>query len=664
MTNLLTIRNLAVDFNGLPAVDRINLDVAQGEVVGVVGESGSGKSVTMMALMGLIDAPGKVSADEVTFDGKDLLKASPKERRKIIGKDIAMVFQDALTSLNPSYTVGYQIKEVLKLHEGLRGAALHQRALELLDQVGIPDAKNRIMSFPHQMSGGMNQRVMIAMAVACNPKLLIADEPTTALDVTIQAQIMELLVKLQKERGMALVLISHDLAVVSEVAQRVAVMYAGEVIETNKVPDIFAAPHHPYTEALLAAIPEHNVGAVRLAALPGMVPGRDDRPQVRGGRLHQGAARAGAVARSCGDNQSTLYQAAEPHRRRERPHSRRRTMNAVPETRRQTGQAGDHVLVADQLARHYSVRRGMFGHGTVKALNGVSFSLDRGKTLAVVGESGCGKSTLARQLTMIEGPTAGRLLIDGEDVAGADHAKVAALRRRVQMVFQNPFASLNPRKTVEQTLGEPLAINTQLSTSERAERIAQMMRTVGLRPEHAKRYPHMFSGGQRQRVAIARAMILDPQIVVADEPVSALDVSIQAQILNLFMDLQEQFKTSYVFISHNLSVVEHIADDVMVMYFGGVVELGDKKRIFTNPRHPYTRALMSATPSIFEADRSIKIKLQGEMPSPLNPPSGCTFHQRCPYAIERCRSEEPKLREVDGRQVSCHRAEEVGDMDA
>src|SRR6201996_5416540 len=277
--DLLTIRNLAVDFGGLAAVDRVNLSVAPGEVVGVVGESGSGKSVTMMALMGLIDAPGKVSADEIRFDGKDLLNASPKERRKIIGKDIAMVFQDALTSLNPSYTVGYQIKEVLKLHEGLRGAALHQRTIELLDQVGIPDAKNRIMSFPHQMSGGMNQRVMIAMAVACNPKLLIADEPTTALDVTIQAQIMELLVNLQKDRGMAPVQVSHDFAVVSEVAQRVAVMYAGEIIETNHVPTIFSEPHHPYTEALLAAIPEHSRGAERLAALPGMVPGRDARPQ-------------------------------------------------------------------------------------------------------------------------------------------------------------------------------------------------------------------------------------------------------------------------------------------------------------------------------------------------------------------------------------------------
>jgi dipeptide transport system ATP-binding protein len=276
--DLLTIRNLHVDFNGLSAVDRVNLSVTPGEVVAIVGESGSGKSVTSMAVMGLIDAPGKVSADELRFDGVDLLKATPAARRRIIGKDIAMVFQDALTSLNPSYTVGYQIKEVLKLHEGLRGAALHQRALELLDQVGIPDAKNRINAFPHQMSGGMNQRVMIAMAVACNPKLLIADEPTTALDVTIQAQIMELLMRLQKERGMTLVLISHDLAVVSEVAHRVAVMYAGEIIETNRVPDIFSAPHHPYTEALLAAIPEHNRGARRLNALPGMVPGRDDRP--------------------------------------------------------------------------------------------------------------------------------------------------------------------------------------------------------------------------------------------------------------------------------------------------------------------------------------------------------------------------------------------------
>ncbi|QBR01147.1 peptide ABC transporter ATP-binding protein [Paraburkholderia pallida] len=336
-------------------------------------------------------------------------------------------------------------------------------------------------------------------------------------------------------------------------------------------------------------------------------------------------------------------------------------MNAVQQ---HAAHEDDKVLVAEDLKKHYSVKRGMFGTGTVKALNGVSFSLTRGRTLAVVGESGCGKSTLARQLTMIEPPTAGKLTIDGEDVAHANGEKIAALRRRVQMVFQNPFASLNPRKTVEQTLGEPLAINTQLTASERADRIAHMMRIVGLRPEHAKRYPHMFSGGQRQRVAIARAMILDPQIVVADEPVSALDVSIQAQILNLFMDLQEQFRTSYVFISHNLAVVEHIADDVMVMYLGGVAELGDKKTVIGRPRHPYTRSLLSATPAIFEADRHVKIKLEGELPSPLNPPSGCTFHQRCPYAIERCRKEVPLLREVDGRQVSCHRAEEVGEEDA
>jgi dipeptide transport system ATP-binding protein len=326
---------------------------------------------------------------------------------------------------------------------------------------------------------------------------------------------------------------------------------------------------------------------------------------------------------------------------------------------RDSGAADDAVLVADRLTKHYEVRRGLFGAATVKALNGVSFSLARGRTLAVVGESGCGKSTLARQLTMVERPTSGRLLMDGADVAGATREQLTDLRKRIQMVFQNPFASLNPRKTVEQTLAEPLVINTGLSASARAVRIADMMRTVGLRPEHAKRYPHMFSGGQRQRVAIARAMILDPRIVVADEPVSALDVSIQAQILNLFMDLQDTFGTSYVFISHNLAVVEHVADDVMVMYFGGIVELGDQATLFARPRHPYTRALMSATPAIFESDRRIKIKLEGELPSPLNSPSGCVFHQRCPYRIERCVAEEPKLRSVDGRQVACHRAEEM-----
>jgi len=317
------------------------------------------------------------------------------------------------------------------------------------------------------------------------------------------------------------------------------------------------------------------------------------------------------------------------------------------------------VLTAENLTKHYPVSRGWFRSSLVRALNGVSFTLARGRTLAVVGESGCGKSTLARQLTMIETPTAGSLLIDGRDVAHDGHAAARALRRQVQMVFQNPYASLNPRKTVEQTLGEPLAINTSLSRSERAERIAAIMHTVGLRSEQAKRYPHMFSGGQRQRVAIARAMILEPRIVVADEPVSALDVSIQAQILNLFMDLQEQFGTSYVFISHNLSVVEHVAHEVMVMYLGAVVELGEKQTVFAEPLHPYTRSLMSATPSLDVTQRQIKIKLQGELPSPLNLPSGCTFHQRCPYATEICRAEVPQLRPIGGRQVACHRVEEI-----
>ena len=313
------------------------------------------------------------------------------------------------------------------------------------------------------------------------------------------------------------------------------------------------------------------------------------------------------------------------------------------------------VMQADGLARHYRVSRGLFrGHALVKALNGVSFALHKGRTLAVVGESGCGKSTLARALTMIETPTAGRLLIDGADAAAQGGAKNPALRRRVQMVFQNPYASLNPRKTIAAALAEPLVINTALGAAERAERIAQMIARVGLRPEHARRYPHMFSGGQRQRVAIARAMILDPGIVVADEPVSALDVSIQAQILNLFMDLQDSTGTSYVFISHNLGVVEHVAHDLLVMYLGSTVEIGDKRTIYAEPLHPYTRVLMSATPAIRRADRRERIRIVGELPSPLNPPAGCTFHTRCPFAQARCREEVPLLRDVGGRQVACH----------
>lgn len=348
-------------------------------------------------------------------------------------------------------------------------------------------------------------------------------------------------------------------------------------------------------------------------------------------------------------------------------------MNAVIE-RRDTGapaEADPVVMAAEGLTKYYPVRRaagaegwrGWFKQGLVKALDGVSFELRRGRTLAVVGESGCGKSTLARQLTLVEAPSAGRLLLDGKSATGASREALAEMRRDVQMVFQNPYASLNPRKTVEQTLSEPLVINTDLDAAGRAERVQQVMRTVGLRPEKASRYPHMFSGGQRQRVAIARAMILEPRIVVADEPVSALDVSIQAQILNLFMDLQAQFGTSYVFISHNLAVVEYLADDVMVMYFGSAVEYGDKHTIYAKPLHPYTRALMSATPALHAEDRRARIELHGEMPSPLAPPSGCAFHQRCPYAIERCRAEKPALREVAGRQVACLRAEELVDTD-
>ncbi|MET0334387.1 MAG: ABC transporter ATP-binding protein [Rhizobacter sp.] len=591
MTALLEIRNLHVEFGALAAVQGLDLSVDRGELLGIAGESGSGKSVSMLALMGLVDTPGRVSADVLRFDGHDLLALSPRQRRTIVGRDMAMIFQDPVASLNPAYTVGFQIMETLQAHRPGRRAALRERALELLKLVEIPDAESRLAAYPHQLSGGMSQRVMIAMALACAPKLLIADEPTTALDVTIQAQVLDLLVSLQQQHDMALILISHELALLAEHAKRIAVMRAGEVVEMQAMPALFERPQHAYTKALLNAVPGNN----RHAPLP-----------------------------------------AEP------------AVTAEP------------LLEARDLSRHYAVSQGAFKPATsLKALDGVSFTLSAGQTLAVVGESGCGKSTLARLLAMVELPTGGRLVLEGQDAAAATPAQLRELRPRVQMVFQNPYASLNPRKHVVDMLDEPLKLNTQLSTTERRERIADMLAQVGLRPEHAQRFPHMFSGGQRQRIAIARAMMLNPGLLVADEPTSALDVSIQAQILQLFMDLQQRTQTAYVFISHNLSVVEHIAGRVMVMYLGKVVELAPKAALFAKPLHPYTKALLSATPSLDPARRAARVRLPGELPSPLNPPAGCSFHTRCPHAQARCKEEVPQLRAVGPQEVACHFAESL-----
>ena len=660
---LLEIENLSVAFpsrNGvLQAVESVSLSLEAGDILGIVGESGSGKSVTMMALMGLVPYPGRVTADRLRFDGHDLQSLSPRERSRLTGRDLAMIFQDPTTSLNPCFTVGFQLAETLRLHMGMDAKAARRRSIELLEQVGIPAPESRLDSYPHQMSGGMNQRVMIAMAIACNPKLLIADEPTTALDVTIQAQILDLLRSLQKDRGMALVLITHNMGVVSKMAQRIAVMYAGQVVEEQPAARLFATPRHPYTEALIAAMPERSDGHARLATIPGMVPGLHERPR---GCLF--SPRCSYVQAVCLDDRPPLTGAFDAKVRCLFPLGDDAHRGADPIAPDEAAASGDStlapVVTARDLRQVYKVGRGFLRKpGHLQAVGGVSFSIMPGRTLAVVGESGCGKSTLARMVSLIETPTAGELRLAGVDAVTAPAAERMALRKSVQLVFQNPYGSLNPRKKIGAVLEAPLEINTDLDAGQRSEKARGMLARVGLRPEHYDRYPHMFSGGQRQRIAIARALMLNPALVVADEPVSALDVSIQAQVLNLLSDLQQELGLAFLFISHDLGVVRHIAHDVLVMYLGHTVEQGDKEAIFSRPLHPYTQALLASTPGIAGGAAALpRTPLRGELPSPLDPPSGCVFSTRCPHAIDRCRAERPVLRSLDNRQVACHLAEQ------
>ncbi len=627
--SLLEIRQLRVQFGATEAVQGIDLDVESGELFGIVGESGSGKSVSMLALMGLIDAPGRVQADVLRFDGKDLLTMTAPDRRRLLGRDLAMIFQDPNASLNPSFTVGDQITETLKAHQpSSTRATRREQAVSLLRQVEIADPERRLAAYPHQLSGGMSQRVMIAMALACSPRLLIADEPTTALDVTIQAQVLELLVRLQRERRMAVVFITHDLALLAEHAQRIAVMKGGQVVETGDAAALLAAPQHRYTQSLLAALPERQPRRVLVGGS-----GR-----VSGNSAGNAAGHATGHATVHSEGLATVH---TPCRLATEVDAR--PLPASP------------LLVASNLQRIYKLRRGWFQPpATVRALDGVSFHVHPGETLAVVGESGCGKSTLARVLTMVEMPSGGELSLAGIDIVKLTVEQKHALRPQVQMVFQNPYASLNPRKRVAQILDEPLRLNTPLSAAERRQRVANALQQVGLPPEHGERWPHMFSGGQRQRIAIARAMMLAPRLLVADEPTSALDVSIQAQILQLLARLQRETGSACVFISHNLAVVELVADRVLVMYLGRIAEMAPAAGLFSWPRHPYTRALLSATPSLDPARRLFKLRLAGEPPSPLHPPSGCAFHPRCPAASARCANERPELRTLDGHEVACH----------
>jgi len=554
--HLLQIRNLQVAFrldkkSTFDAVKSISFDVPRNATVALVGESGSGKSVSSLAVMGLLPPDNTIigAGSSILFDGRDLLAMSTRERRLLCGKHMSMIFQEPMSSLNPVFTVGFQIGEVLRQHMGMNRKQARARTLELLLEVGIPDPDVRIDAYPGQMSGGQQQRVMIAMAIACEPQLLIADEPTTALDVTIQKQIMELISRLQKKRQMSVLFITHDLGLVGEIADHVIVMRGGEVREAGLVRAIFDDPQDAYTRALLHCRPSLDSRPWRLPVISDYL---------------DGTAVPGAQ-------------------------TRQRTRGYL--------EGDDNVLVVDKLSKSFFTRQGWFGRREFQAVKDVSFTLPRGKTLGVVGESGSGKTTVGLTLLRLHQATGGTALFEGRDLIAMNNREYMAYKRRIQIIFQNPYASLNPRFTVGQILLEPMRIH-KIGPSDRERTVMAhaLLEKVGLPAQAFHRYPHEFSGGQRQRIAIARCLTMQPEILVCDESVSALDVSVQAQVLNLLQDLQDEFKLSYIFISHDLSVVKYMADQVMVMHQGKVVELANSDELYRNPQHPYTKALLSAIP--------------------------------------------------------------------
>ncbi len=560
--NIIQVRNLSVEFRTddgiVKAVKNISFDIPRGKTVGLVGESGSGKSVTSLATMRLIpNPPGQVTSGEILLDGVDLLKLSESKMREIRGNSISMIFQEPMTSLNPVFTVGDQIAETLMLHQKLSKQAALAKSLDLMTQVGIPNPSERIKSYPHELSGGQRQRVMIAMAIACEPDVLIADEPTTALDVTIQKQILDLLADLQKKYQMSILFITHDLGVIADIADEVVVMYRGDIVEKGTTEQIFQNPKHPYTKGLLACRPS-------LEKNPRRLPVVSDFMTVEGTEKVQ-------------DVDST---------------------KRTKETRSVSGEQGE-LLKIENVKKHFPLQKGFFGgvKTWVKAVDDVSLTVRRGRTLGLVGESGCGKTTLGRTILRLIEPTAGKILYNGTDVTSLDREAMRAMRRKMQIIFQDPYASLNPRMTVGAALMEPMIIHSLgNSRAERLEMAGELMKRVDLDRAMLNRYPHEFSGGQRQRICIARALAVKPEFIVCDESVSALDVSIQAQILNLLLDLQEEMHLTYVFISHDLAVVKFISDEVAVMYNGKVVEMNDAVGIYENPQHDYTKKLLSAIP--------------------------------------------------------------------
>ncbi|RRQ20820.1 ABC transporter ATP-binding protein [Thiohalobacter thiocyanaticus] len=647
---LLTVRDLQVRFGegegAVRAVDGVSFAIDRGETLALLGESGCGKSMTALALLRLLPQPvGHIAGGQVLLEGQDLLALPEMRMRQVRGGRIAMIFQEPMTSLNPVMTVGRQIGEVLAAHKGLKGRAARARSVELLGLVGIPDAGRRVDEYPHQLSGGMKQRVMIAMALAGEPDLLIADEPTTALDVTIQAQVLELMRDIQRETGMAMLLITHDLGVVAGMADRVAVMYAGQLVEQASRADFFTEPRHPYSRKLFAALPDMDKRDRPLTVIPGTVPTLDQ--SFHACRF---ADRCASAWRTCHEVEPAWLEEADGRGVRchlydpAHPNPPAAGSEAEPDRLAARSAAPRDLLEVSRLKVHFPIHKGLFKRtvGHVYAVDDVDIHIPTGRTLALVGESGCGKTTVGKAILQLLRPTAGSVRFDGDELTRLRGEALRRRRREFQIIFQDPFSSMNPRMQVGDIIEEGMVAQGLVpDAGARRQRVEELLEQVGLRPEHARRYPHEFSGGQRQRICVARALAVEPRLIICDEPTSALDVSVQAQILNLLKRLQLELDLAYLFITHNISVVAYLADRVAVMYLGRIVEEGPVDRVLTDPQHPYTRALLSAVPRIDTDTGREVIRLEGDIPSPSNPPTGCHFHPRCPQAMERCRQAYP-----------------------
>ena len=691
MTRLLEVEDLNTRIKlrsgTVHAVDGVSFEVEKGETLGIVGESGCGKTMAAMSIMRLLPRGGFIERGEIRLEGRDLVKLPDSEIRKVRGNDIGIVFQDPMTSLNPTMTIGRQIAEGVLIHRDVSKDKAMERAVEVLDLVGLPRPNERIRDYPHQLSGGLRQRVMIAIALACDPKLLIADEPTTALDVTIQAQILDLLDRIKRELGMAIVLITHDMGVIAGRADKVAVMYAGRKVETAETVELFTGMRHPYTEALLASIPQLDQDkSQELYSIPGLPPdlrkpplacrfaprcafatekcrtedpplGGEDRNHPYacfyprnssveemgelGGALLAQAERNKALVASFGKELELLETAQEPEL------APAAATNGV-------------VLEFRNVSKEFPVTAGAILRrriATLHAVTDVQLSVQRGETFGLVGESGCGKTTLGRMGVGLEVPTGGEVLFNDTDLASLRSGEFRTRRRDLQFMFQDPYASLDPRMRVREIISEPLDIARQGTAKERLENVRRLLDEVGLSNDAIARYPHEFSGGQRQRLGLARALAINPKVIIADEPVSALDVSIRSQILNLMKRLQAKHGLTFIVISHDLSVVRYVSDRIGVMYLGKLVEIGPATEVYEKPAHPYTAALLEAipvpNPEVARAKRNVVVK--GELPSPINPPSGCRFRTRCPRAKDVCAEIVPPLRPFGpGHRAACH----------